>query len=147
MSKETMGRYALIALRLSLGWLFLYAGWTKIINPDWSAAGYLQSAKTFTPFYQWLASPDLLPITNFVNEWALFFVGVLLIVGFRVRIASCVGALMMLLYYFPILDGARPNTHAFIVDEHVIYIAAFLVLATHAHDASWVRRIFSRFAR
>lgn len=144
MSKESMARYAMLALRLSLGWLFLYAGWTKIMNPSWSAAGYLQSAKTFTPFYQWLASPDLLPITDFVNQWALFLVGLCLIIGFRVRIASFVGALLMLLYYFPILDGFRPNEHALIVDEHIIYSAGFLVLAMHAHDARWCASLFAR---
>ena len=146
MSKESMARCAMLALRLSLGWLFLYAGWTKIINAEWSAAGYLQSAKTFAPLYQWLASPDLLPITNFVNQWGLFLVGLFLIIGFRVRIASFVGATMMLLYYFPILDGLRPNAHALIVDEHIIYSAGFLVLAMYARDSRWSNKLFARLS-
>jgi thiosulfate dehydrogenase [quinone] large subunit len=33
------------------------------------------------------------------------------------------------LYYFPILKFPYPNPHAYIVDEHIIYIAALVVLA------------------
>ncbi|MEK7098213.1 MAG: hypothetical protein AAB906_05185, partial [Patescibacteria group bacterium] len=56
-------KISLFLLRISLGWLFFWAGITKVLNPTWSAAGYLQGAKTFADFYQWLATPSLLPLT------------------------------------------------------------------------------------
>ncbi|MEK7133249.1 MAG: DoxX family membrane protein, partial [Patescibacteria group bacterium] len=84
-------KLSLFFLRISLGWLMFYAGIAKILNPEWSAAGYLKSAKTFVGFYQWLASPGVLPIINFLNEWGLTILGVSLILGIGVRLSSILG--------------------------------------------------------
>ena len=123
-------RWSLLFLRLALGSLFFYAGITKVLDPNWSAAGYLGAAKTFSGFYQWLAFPALLPFTNFVNEWGLALIGLSLILGVFVRLSSLLGALLMLLYYLPILDFPYPNPHSLIVDEHIVYIMGFFVLAS-----------------
>lgn len=120
---------SLFILRLALGWLFLYAGMTKVLNSEWSAEGYLQSAQTLSSFYAWLASPTILPIINFVNEWALTLLGVSLIFGLFVRLSGILGALLMLLYYFPGLDFPYVEPHSFLVDEHIVYAAALLVLS------------------
>src|SRR3989344_4876981 len=119
----------LLLLRLSLGSLFFYAGITKVLDPEWSAAFYLRGAKTFPTFYHYLLQPDILPFINFVNEWGLTLVGLCLILGIFVRISAIGGAAFMILYYFPILDGMYPNTHSLIVDEHIVYFFAFWVLA------------------
>jgi len=103
-----------------------YAGITKLMNPNWSAAGYLGNAKMLPDFYAWLTTPAVLPIINFVNEWALTLLGVSLILGVFVRLSSVLGSLLMLLYYLPILDFPYPNAHAYIVDEHIIYILVLL---------------------
>ena len=129
MELNKLPKLSLLLLRVALGWLFFYAGITKVLNPEWSAAGYLAGAKNFTGFYQWLASPAILPITNFLNEWGLTLLGVALILGVFVRISSLLGALMMLLYYLVILEFPHPNAHAYIVDEHIIYIAILLFFA------------------
>ena len=114
----------------------LYAGLTKILDPQWSAAFYLKDAKTFPAFFNWFLQPNILPITNFVNEWALTILGVSLILGIFVRLSSLGGVLLMLLYYFPILQFPYPNPHAFIVDEHIIYAVILLFFAaTHAGRA------------
>ena len=120
---------SLFLLRVGLGWMFFYAGITKILDPQWSAAGYLSGAKTFGGFYQWLMSPSVLPVVNFMNEWGLTLLGAALILGVFVRLASYGGALLMLLYYLPILQFPYPNPHAYIVDEHIVYILALFVLA------------------
>ncbi len=128
-----MNKYAkvfLVLLRLSLGWMFLYSGITKIIDPSWTAAGLLTHASTFSGFYSWLASPELISITNFVNEWGQLLLGISLILGLFVRLSSVLGAALMLLYYFPILKFPYPNEHSYIVDEHIIYALALLVLAS-----------------
>lgn len=124
-----MQKISLVLLRVSIGWMFFYAGITKVLNPEWTAEGYLKAAKTFPGLYAWFASPSLLPYVDFVNKWGLTIVGALLIVGLFVRWGSYAGALLMALYYFPILNGAMPNAHSFIVDEHVIYFFVFAVLA------------------
>ena len=114
-----------------MGWMFFWAGITKVLaDPSWSAAGYLKGAKTFTGFYNFLSTPGMIPITDFVNEWGLTLLGVSLIFGLGVRVSSILGAALMLLYYFPILDFPYPNAHSYIVDEHIIYIAALLLLAS-----------------
>ncbi len=126
----SLQKFSLFFLRISIGWLFLYAGVTKIIaEPAWSAAGYLKGAKTFTGFYQWLAGSSLLPLTNFLNEWGLTLLGIALILGIFVRLSSVLGALLMLLYYFPALDFPVVD-HGYIVDQHVIYIFALLLLGS-----------------
>lgn len=115
-----------------------YAGITKVLSPQgFSAAGYLTGAKTFHGFYQALLQPSILPFINFVNEWGLTLLGVSLILGVFVRISAPLGALLMLLYYFPILDGLYPNAHSLIVDEHIIYAAALLVLAAYNAGSVW----------
>lgn len=118
----------LVLLRLSMGWLFFYAGITKVLNPNWSAAGYLNNAKTFSGFYHWLASPELLPFTNFFNEWGLTLIGAALILGVFVRLSSVLGAAMMVLYYFPILTFPKVGTNAYLVDDHIIYAITLLFL-------------------
>lgn len=123
-------KISLFLLRIALGWLFFYAGITKVLDPKWSAAGYLTTAKTFSGFYGWLASPSVLPIVNFVNEWGLTLLGISLILGVFVRLSSILGAAMMLLYYLPILAFPYPNPHSFIVDEHIIYALVLIFFAT-----------------
>jgi thiosulfate dehydrogenase [quinone] large subunit len=115
----------------------LYAGVTKIINPNWTAYGYLNGAKTFTGFYQWLTSPQLLPFVNLVNEWSLTLLGVSLILGLGVRLSSLLGAILMLLYYFPILDFPYPNPHSYIVDEHIVYALVLLLFTTLSAGRVW----------
>lgn len=123
-------KISLLALRLSLGWMFFYAGITKILNPAWTSAGYLKGAKTFVVFYNALLSPSILPIIDFINEWGLLLLGISLILGVFVRLSSIFGTALMLLYYFPILDFPYPNPYSFIIDEHIIYALALLILAT-----------------
>jgi len=121
---------SLFILRVVVGWMFFFSGISKLLNPNWSAESYLTSAKTFHSFYAWLASPGISPFTNLLNEWGLTLIGIAVIFGIFVRPASFLGALMMILYWFPILDFPYPNPNSFIVDQHIIYSAAFLVLAT-----------------
>src|SRR3989344_5476405 len=124
-------KYSLFFLRISLGWLFFYAGITKVLNPEWSAAGYLKGAKTFAPFYQWLLTPSVLPVIDFLNEWGLTLIGV------SVRWGSYAGILLMVLYYLPILQFPKVGDHSYIVDEHIIYIFAFLALVGFDAGKTW----------
>ena len=119
--------FSIFLLRVVMGWMFFWAGYTKIIDPNFSAASYIQSAKTFTGFYHWLLTSNVLPIVNFLNEWGLTLLGVSLIIGLGVRLSSWLGIILMALYY-AVLGFPYPNPHSYIVDEHIIYIAALLLL-------------------
>jgi len=138
-------KISLFLLRIALGWMFFYAGITKVLDPAWSAAGYIQGAKTFHGLYQFFAAPGVLPIVNILNEWGLTLLGIALVFGVCVRLSSLLGIVLMLLYYVAILDFPYPNAHAYIVDEHIIYIAGLAVLA--AFHAGRVWGLEHRFAR
>lgn len=123
-------KLSMLLLRLGLGVLFFWAGWTKVIDPKWSAAGYLAGAKTFKALFAWFASPGVLPVINFLNEWGLTLIGVALILGISVRLASFFGIILMVLYYLPTF----PPPHGWI-DEHIVYSLAFLMfIATGAGE-------------
>lgn len=130
-------KFFLFLLRVTTGWMMLYAGVTKVIDPNFSAAGYLQGAKTFTGFYQWLLNPGILPFVNFMNEWGLTLLGLSLILGIGVRLSSILGGILMLLYYFPILDFPYPNPHSYLVDEHIIYVSVFFFFAAVRAGRAW----------
>lgn len=130
-------KISLWLLRLAMGWLFLYAGVTKIINPEWSAGGYLKSAKTFPGLFQTMLDPAILPFINFINEWGLTLLGASLILGLFVRLSSWLGAILMLLYYFPILDFSYPNPHSYIVDEHIVYALVLVFFAAIRAGRVW----------
>lgn len=117
-------------LRISFGILFFYAGITKVINPNWSAVGYLKGAQTLSEFYNFLLQPSILPIINFINAWGLTLLGISLLLGIFVRLSSRLGALLMLLYYIPILHFPYVGTNSFLVDQHIIYIFSLLLLGS-----------------
>ncbi len=133
----TFQKVSLFGLRVVVGWMFFYSGIIKVLDPLWSSEGYLKSAKTFTGFYLWLSEPSMLGFTNFLNEWGLTLIGIAVFFGVIVRISSILGALMMLLYYLSTLDFPYPNVHSFIVDEHIVYIFAFLVLGGFQVGRMW----------
>lgn len=137
MFDSSFTKFSLFLLRVSMGWLMFYAGITKVLNPEWSAVGYMQNAKTFTAFFQWFARPEILPITNFVNEWGLTLLGVSLLLGVFVRLSSLLGVLLMLLYYFPVLDFPYPNPYSYIVNEHIIYALVLLFFAVVRPGRVW----------
>jgi thiosulfate dehydrogenase [quinone] large subunit len=110
-----------ILLRLVTGGVFLEAGLHKIIE-GFSAAGYL--ANGTGPFASWFASmvpaADVLSVLVIVSET---LIGIALIFGVFVRLASLSGAVMMLLYYLPYLPPANSW-----IDEHIILIFVFVVI-------------------
>ncbi len=117
-----------VALRLVLGWFMFFAGIEKVIDPAWTAKGFLLTAKTFPAFYAWFGTPAQSWWVDPLNAWGITLVGVALLLGVAVRPAAIAGAVLMILYYFP--HVAFPTVpHGFIVEEHIIYGVAFLLVA------------------
>ena len=117
-----------VALRLLLGWYMFFAGIEKVINPEWTAAGFLSTAKTFPEFYAWFALPVNAWWVDPLNAWGITLVGVALLLGVGKRIAPWAGVALMILYYFP--HYVFPTVpHGFIVEDHVIYAAAFILIS------------------
>jgi len=123
----------ILGLRIALGLLFLYAGISKVVDPTWTAAGFLKGAKTFHWLYAWFGSPMNIGWVNFVNEWGLTLLGICLITGLFIPYASWVGIAFMLLYFFPTFHFPFAGEHSVLVDEHIIYILVLLLfIATDA---------------
>jgi len=143
----------LFLLRIAFGWLFLYSGITKILNPNWTALEYLKSAKTMTFLYQWFSTPGNIELINILNSWGQLLIGLSLIFGVLVRLSSLFGILMMFLYYIPELSFPYVGKNAFLVDQHIIYILIFTVLFEFDKDmkkfnlalllSRYVRSLFS----
>lgn len=120
----------IFVLRITIGWLFFYAGITKILDPEWSAAFYLKGAKTFPELYAFFLRPDILPYVNLLNKWGLTLIGISLILGAYVRWSAIAGVIVMVLYYLPELDFPRVGDHSMLIDEHIIYALVLILLVS-----------------
>ena len=60
------------------------------------------------------------------NEWGLTLIGIALLLGVFVRLASLFGFIMMILYYLP----AYPPDHG-LIDGHIVYSLVFLVFMSY----------------
>jgi thiosulfate dehydrogenase [quinone] large subunit len=128
---------ALLLLRLGMGWLFFYAGITKILDAGWTAQGYIANAFTFPDLFAWFATPANIGWVSFLNEWGLLLIGVALILGIFVRYASYAGIVLMTLYWLPILQFPYVGGHSYIVDEHIMYVLLFFILSTFNAGRYW----------
>ena len=68
--------FALVLLRILIGWHFLYEGVIKAYNPSWTSRGYLLSASIFKPFFTWLAGDSFISTIDMANIVGLIAVGV-----------------------------------------------------------------------
>ncbi len=128
--------FSLVALRMLIGWHFLYEGIAKFINPYWTSAGYLQASQG--PFADWFvslaANPERLALVDGLNRWGLVLIGAALLIGFGARLAAFLGAVMLLLYYLanpPLLglESLIPTEGSYLfVNKVLIEMAAMVVL-------------------
>ena len=127
--------YAILALRVTMGWILLQGGLTKVVtyldaNPanDWTAAGYLANAiPAGNPFGGLWGTMAGMPLVDVLVMWGLTLTGIALIVGAAVRWSAFWGAVMMLTFWAAALSGGLaqglPIEHGFVVDSHVVYAA------------------------
>ncbi len=137
MSMSKPQRASVFILRMVMGWFYLYAGITKVMDPKWSSIEYVTGAHSFVDLYQWFLSPQVLPIVDFMVKWGLTLLGVSLILGLFVRLSSYLGMLLMFLLYLPILNFPMVGKNAYLVDQHIIYIASLLLLASLRAGHVW----------
>ncbi len=130
-------KISLVVLRVTMGWFMFYAGITKVLDPAWSAEGYIKGTKNFVWLYELFLHPVVLPIVNFINAWGLTLLGVSLVLGLLVRWSTIPGVVLMFLYYMAALDFPYPNSHALIVDEHIIYSLVLLLFFTMRVGEVW----------
>ena len=127
---------ALVVLRMLIGWHFLYEGVAKLSNPLWSSVGYLQESQGwFSGLFTGLASnPGMLSLVDNLNQWGLMAIGLALLLGCFVRVASISGMVLLALYYlaappFPGLEYAIPTEGSYLfVNKILIEMGALWVI-------------------
>ena len=119
----------LVALRLALGWIFLYAGLSQVFNPEFSAVGLLSNAKTFPDLYAWLATPGVVDVVNFLASWGHVLIGLSIVSGVALRMSIPFAVLLNILYWLPRLDFPYVG-HGFIIDSHIVYAIGLIYLLT-----------------
>jgi thiosulfate dehydrogenase (quinone) large subunit len=101
----------LVILRVLIGWHFLYEGIAKLMNPNWSAAGYLLDSKGIfaSIFYSLATNHSLMSVIDFLNVYGLIAIGLGLILGCFTQVATVSGIVLLAFYFFshPALVGAK----------------------------------------
>lgn len=130
---ETWIGYALVTLRVVMGWTLFQGGLTKLVtyldaNPEnnWTAAGFLQHAiPEGNPLMGVWGSMAGSPLVDILVMWGLTLTGLGLIVGAFVRWNAFWGAIMMLFFWAASLEGGLmqglPLAHGWVVDDHIVY--------------------------
>ncbi len=128
--------YALFALRLSIGWHFLYEGIAKLLIPNWTSADYLQlSGWIFAPVFHWMAAtPMVLTMVDWINIIGLIVVGLTLMLGIFERIFTVIGMSLLFLYWLanpPFITndfGVINEGHYLVVNKNLVELFAVLIL-------------------
>jgi thiosulfate dehydrogenase [quinone] large subunit len=138
-------RYIWAALRIAMGWLFLWAFLDKLFGLGFSTspqaawlaggsptAGFLAHATSgpLAGLYQSMAGSVVVDLLFMLGLAAL---GVALILGIGVRIAGYTGTLFVLLLWSSNLPPASNP----IMDEHIVYAIVLIGLAT-VRAGQWV---------
>jgi thiosulfate dehydrogenase [quinone] large subunit len=136
---------ALVALRLVVGWHFLYEGLAKLSNPYWTSAGYLADAHGLFKgvFLAIAANSTAVTIVDYLNMWGLTLIGLGLLLGLLTRTSTIAAIVLLALYYLaaPPLVGyeyAMPTEGSYlIVNKILVELAALVVMLAYPTGASW----------
>ncbi len=101
MNLSTSQKIWLVALRLAIGWHFLYEGLVKLVNPNWSSVSYLLDSGGFMKniFYSLAGNPDILTVVDLMTIWGLILIGLALILGMFCRVAVISGMVLLAFFY------------------------------------------------
>ena len=130
-------------MRIAVGWHFLYEGLIKLVDADWSAAGYLESSTG--PARMWFtdlaADQAVLSVVNQLNTWGLILIGICLMLGLASRFSALAGILLLGLYYLchPPFFGAEQfgmvEGHYMIVNKNLVELLALAVVVLYPASA------------
>ena len=142
-------------LRVAIGWHFLYEGLTKLLNPEWTAAGYLESATgPLAGMFQALAGNEtLLAMVNVLNTWGLVLIGLGLFLGLFTRIAQVAGIALLFMYYIshpPVFSEPgffREGSYFFISKDFLEMLAIVVLMFFPTGKYLGLDGLFARMAK
>ena len=153
-STHPTGAVALIGLRLTLGFLFLWAFIDKMFGLGYSTPSAHAWIRGGSPTKGFLSGANVGPLQGFFRDIAgapgmdwLFMIGLLgiglaFILGVALRPAAASGALLVMLMWFATwppatMGGGQPTSSTNpVVDEHVLEAFALVVVAAYAGKTS-----------
>lgn len=126
----------LALMRIAIGWHFLYEGVVKLLDGNWTAAGYLQaSTGPLAGVFRWMAAdPTIMKVVDQLNIWGLVLVGACLMLGLLTRFAAISGMGLLALYYAanpPLFQAAAPGAtegHYLLVNKNLVELLALAVV-------------------
>ncbi len=135
----------LLALRIGIGWHFLYEGLSKLVNPNWSSVGYLLDSEGFLKqfFFNMASDPSTLNLIDILNIWGLILIGLGLILGAFTRVAIVSGIVLLAFYYLSHppcigLKYAVPSEGSYlVVNKNLIELIALGVLYCFPSWKDW----------
>ena len=131
MTQTSLDRAIVFALRILVGWTFLYAGSWQVLQ-NYSAAAFLGHVVTFHDLFAIFAAPAILPYTDFLMKWGHLLIGLSLVAGLMVRISGPFAVLLMVTYYFAHMDWSFIENHlSLFVDYHLVYAVILVYLVAH----------------
>jgi thiosulfate dehydrogenase [quinone] large subunit len=145
---------SLVLLRFLIGWHILYEGIAKVLNPQWTSAGFLSESQWILSWFAgWITSNSgVLAAVDFLNTWGLIAIGLSLLFGLFARTAAIAGAALVFVYYLnsPPLVGIEYTLpvegNNLIVNKTLIEAVALCVVALFptsnifGFDAFWAGR-------
>lgn len=114
--------YAVVAMRLGLGWMFFHAGVARSLDAEWNVARFVQSipsSNPLVPLWTWLGA-HASGLVDPLMTVGFTVVGTGLIFGAGLRASALLGAVLMGLSW-----TARVSPSTGLVTDHLIY-ALFL---------------------
>ena len=147
---SSAARKVLAALRLTTGFIFLWAfldktfglgfstasakSWINGGTPSQGFLSHLDPAKPLTGFFGSIASP----LTDVLFMLGMLGVGLAVMLGIGTRVAAWAGSIIMALMWlaeFPLVTGQGDAATNPLIDYHVIYaLSLVLVALTYAGD-------------
>ena len=136
-SEYSKEQYTAVALRLALGWTFIWAFLDKLIGLGYSTSsegawinggsptsGFLNYATSgpLAGFYQDLAGNAAV---DSLFMLALLMLGVALVLGIGMKMAAVGGSILMLMMW----SSRLPPENNPVLDDHIVYMVALILLA------------------
>jgi thiosulfate dehydrogenase [quinone] large subunit len=143
-TRQKATRYILAGLRISLGWIFLWAFMDKMwglghetasakawINGGSPTKGFLAGSQgAFASFYHDIAGTGW---ANWLFMLALLGLGVALMLGIGLRLSAVAGVILLVMMWSAVLP---PENNVF-MDDHLIYAGLVVLLALTAAGDTW----------
>jgi uncharacterized membrane protein YphA (DoxX/SURF4 family) len=129
-------QFPLALLRIVIGWHFLYEGFSKLLHPGWTSAGYLKSSSgPLAGVFHWLAAGEArVAVLDQLNIWGLILIGLALMTGMAIRPAAWSGIGLLALYYLahppffaPLTFGLNEGNYL-IVNKNLVELFALAVV-------------------